>query len=553
MKYTVLIRQPVPEEIRPQLEEQLVGRFGLSAEQAGRLAARRSGRLMKPTSQARAELLVQVFESVGAQVSLEEVRADGPGTGLAAVSPAPLPEQEQPSAGSPAARPDPFASAGASDPFTPSSDLFADLFAAPVPPGTPSTPSTVIGAAPGALTSTGAAGPAFPVSDFPGPGFPGLDVAAPQSVAAPPLDPATPHLAADHLAADHLAADHLTADPDALPDWARSAASPTLSPARERSGDRHKPVAAGEGGAGGDDWADFTGSLSLPEADTLQTSPPVSVAPRQSTEFLTEVGDEAVVSGQPRHSLTQQIRLGTLLPLALSGLLTLGLLLLALPRLEQRLVQSSAQTLASVVGTTLPGGAAAQATQLSTVVRDPNVGFVRVEAPGGAVTLRSSATSDLAALNTRLAAWSGGARPAGQLRVGGKDYAVSRVSIVRSGGALRAVPAGQENSAPVVRRVTVGVASAQAAANLRSTLGLVVLTTVLGLLLALAFAARAARQIVGPLERLVEVADAISLGDLTRPVRMERNDEIGDLAQALERMRLSLEAAVERLRRRKRT
>lgn len=79
MKYTVLIRQPVPEEIRPQLEEQLVSRFGLSAEQAQRLAARRSGRLMKPTSQARAELLVQVFESVGAQVSLEEVRADGPG------------------------------------------------------------------------------------------------------------------------------------------------------------------------------------------------------------------------------------------------------------------------------------------------------------------------------------------------------------------------------------------------------------------------------------------------------------------------------------------
>ncbi|MHA0033819.1 HAMP domain-containing protein [Deinococcus sp. PESE-38] len=79
------------------------------------------------------------------------------------------------------------------------------------------------------------------------------------------------------------------------------------------------------------------------------------------------------------------------------------------------------------------------------------------------------------------------------------------------------------------------------------------LTTLLGLLLALAFAARAARQIVGPLERLVEVADAISLGDLTRPVRMERNDEIGDLAQALERMRLSLEAAMDRLRRRKRT
>ncbi|MGX9687325.1 HAMP domain-containing protein [Deinococcus wulumuqiensis] len=516
MKYTVLIRQPVPEEIRPQLEEQLVSRFGLSAEQAQRLAARRSGRLMKPTSQARAELLVQVFESVGAQVSLEEVRADGPGA--AAPVPVPAAPADPVSAGqSSAGAPDPFASAGASDPFTPSSDLFADLFSAPA------SSSTVVGAVPGGLTPTGSTAGGLTGVAGAGTG------AAPQ---VPPLDVND-------------------ADPDVLPDWARSPA-----PARGRP-DREAPAAGGDGAGnqtGNDDWADFTGSLSMPESDTLQVSRPAGAAPRQSTEFLTEVGDEAVVNAQPRHSLTQQIRLGTLAPLVLSGLLTLGLLLLTLPRLEQRLMQSSAQTLASVIGTTLPGGAAAQAAQLGAAVRDPNVGFVRLEVPGGNATLRSSATSDLPALNTRLAAWSGSARPAGRLRVGNQDYAVSRVSIVRgSGGVLRAVPAGQENSAPVVRRVTVGVASAQAAASLRSTLGLVVLTTLLGLLLALAFAARAARQIVGPLERLVEVADAISLGDLTRPVRMERNDEIGDLAQALERMRLSLEAAMDRLRRRKRT
>ena len=544
MKYTVLIRQPVPEEIRPQLEEQLVSRFGLSAEQAQRLAARRSGRLMKPTSQARAELLVQVFESVGAQVSLEEVRADGPG----AAAPAAVPvDPAPPSAGGP----DPFAAAGTSDPFTPSSDLFADLFAAPAPAG------TVIGAAPGGLTSSDPV-PSVPLLSGAAPTVPASSGTASAGLESP--DRAAKRPPATPLDAAPLDVD----DPgdEALPDWALS----SRSSARSRP-DREAPAAVGGGAAGGgaagdgagsraanDDWADFTGSLSLPESDTLQVSRPASAAPRQSTEFLTDVGDEAVVNTQPRQSLAQQIRLGTLVPLVLSGLLTLGLLLLTLPRLEQRLVQSSAQTLASVVGTTLPGTAAAQAAQLSTVVRDANVGFVRVEVPGGNATLRASATSDLAALNARLTAWSGSARPAGRLRVGHQEYAVSRVSIVRgSGGVLRAVPVGQENAAPVVRRVTVGVASAQAAANLRSTLGLVVLTTLLGLLLALAFAARAARQIVGPLERLVEVADAISLGDLTRPVRMERNDEIGDLAQALERMRLSLEAAMDRLRRRKRT
>ena len=55
-----------------------------------------------------------------------------------------------------------------------------------------------------------------------------------------------------------------------------------------------------------------------------------------------------------------------------------------------------------------------------------------------------------------------------------------------------------------------------------------------------------------PISDLVKAADSISLGDLTRPVKSTTNDELGDLAQALERMRLSLEAAMDRLRRRKR-
>ena len=81
---------------------------------------------------------------------------------------------------------------------------------------------------------------------------------------------------------------------------------------------------------------------------------------------------------------------------------------------------------------------------------------------------------------------------------------------------------------------------------------LVLGVSLLALALAAALAVRAARRVVQPIERLVKVADAISMGDLSRPVVAGRNDEIGDLAQALERMRLSLESAMERLRRRKR-
>ena len=100
--------------------------------------------------------------------------------------------------------------------------------------------------------------------------------------------------------------------------------------------------------------------------------------------------------------------------------------------------------------------------------------------------------------------------------------------------------------------MTVGVPTAQASANLRNTLLLVLGVSLLALGLAALLARRAAQRVAAPIERLVKVADAISMGDLTEPVKAESNDEIGDLAQALERMRQSLDAAMERLRRRKR-
>ena len=130
---------------------------------------------------------------------------------------------------------------------------------------------------------------------------------------------------------------------------------------------------------------------------------------------------------------------------------------------------------------------------------------------------------------------------------------VSRVVVVGDEiGRPTVVPVGRETDTTLLRRVTVGLPSTQADRNLQRTTLLVLLSTLAGLALATWLALRAARRIVQPITELVKVADAISLGDLTRPVRAGNNDEIGDLAQALERMRLSLEAAMDRLRRRRR-
>lgn len=49
-----------------------------------------------------------------------------------------------------------------------------------------------------------------------------------------------------------------------------------------------------------------------------------------------------------------------------------------------------------------------------------------------------------------------------------------------------------------------------------------------------------ARTVVKPVNRLVACAQAIAKGELTRPVPVESNDEVGFLAQTLDQMRLSL-------------
>ena len=68
----------------------------------------------------------------------------------------------------------------------------------------------------------------------------------------------------------------------------------------------------------------------------------------------------------------------------------------------------------------------------------------------------------------------------------------------------------------------------------------------LGLLLTILLAVGLSRNI----RRLASVADRISLGELDEPVEVKGNDEIRDVAESLERMRVSLQSAINRLRKR---
>lgn len=77
--------------------------------------------------------------------------------------------------------------------------------------------------------------------------------------------------------------------------------------------------------------------------------------------------------------------------------------------------------------------------------------------------------------------------------------------------------------------------------------GVLAIAVVLGMLTALYLSNKLTKQLL----YLTESADKISMGDLESIVHVKAKDEIGDLANAIERLRESLKAAIERLKKKK--
>lgn len=71
--------------------------------------------------------------------------------------------------------------------------------------------------------------------------------------------------------------------------------------------------------------------------------------------------------------------------------------------------------------------------------------------------------------------------------------------------------------------------------------------TVVAAMLGVVLAWWVVRSVTRPVRRLVEVADHISMGDLDLSIEVTSRDEIGELQESIERMRVSLKAAMERL------
>ena len=95
-----------------------------------------------------------------------------------------------------------------------------------------------------------------------------------------------------------------------------------------------------------------------------------------------------------------------------------------------------------------------------------------------------------------------------------------------------------------------GLAAMQGTVNAAQTFStvLVVVVTVVVAAAAVVLALYLSQGIIRPVVLLSAAADSISRGDLDVPIAVTSRDEIGDLAESVERMRASLKAAIERLR-----
>ena len=666
MKYTVVIRQPVSEAVLGQLSQELSQQFELSAEQASKLASRRNGRLMKPTSRKRAERLLEVFQGVGAQVTLEEVRDDttlvrdpyaserpglvGPASLpiTAPVVAAPFlssdaryapPGAVQPGTVQPAhgetdylsgsgyVGPSPYGSGPltAGDSRLPGGglsghDLNSSVFSN-LPAGSSDRASSDRASSDWASNDWGTAvqGSVAVLWPVARPSVQPGAVAQPSAVVQPSAaSPAEPPTVAQILSpadlspADLIPADHLDAayslDGVMLPSDLHEAPPAFVQRDGQMIGPGYVQSGVPEMNLGNllgspaprspassepisdDAWADFTSSLGSGAASGAALREPAN-----PTSVMMMDPSLDPVRGSRRSSLSRRVLLSTLLPLGLFTLVTLGFLVYALPRAQSQLITENAQAVAVAVGSSL--NVTDQNTvyaQLDALIKRSAVGFVQVNLPDGTTFFRSKNAYTDGPLSEQIAAWvqqhpgnstfvqsgspadsyryqlslleqvgAGASDQAKALRSSVADpanqtsstvtYLLSGISVTQNAQAERLVTQGiKPTGGTPLYSIVVGVPGDAAFAQLRNTLLLILSVALLAFIVAALLAARTARLVVQPIERLVLAADAISMGDLDQPVTVERNDEIGDLAQALERMRLSLEAAMERLRKRRR-
>lgn len=498
MKYTVVIEQPVPEEVRPQLQQLLAERFALTPEQAQKLAARKGGRLMKPTGRERAGVLLEIYQEIGAQVHLEEVSDDAPTT---------------PSSGAsaiPTIQPMGVASAATLH----ATEFDSDALTVGGASSAQSEPKRIVATASPTETLSGSM----------------------------PAEWSTPSSGGDFWASmSGSASAELQGSP--LPQM--GASTPPLVDSSTQKSMKLSEVASNNLDTG---WADFSslsvgGQTETPVAAPIEPAAPDTVIQTASLPTPVPAAEVAEAPRAQRQPLAQRLTLPVMVPLALMTALSLLTAGMGLNNVRNNQLRGEARAAAATLAQTLSTDKTAAAQQLSSLVKNNGVGFVQIKYPDGSTLFQSSDSS----LANEAGKWLSSNSAAGNLNSSKGSFHVEQVGVY--GTASNRTVKDSSDKAGQLYRVAVG--TPVTGSNPLLTLLPLLLGGLLTMALGWWLTQQAAQRIVEPINRLVQAADAISMGDLRQSVKAEANDEVGDLAQALERMRLSLDAAMERLRRRR--
>jgi HAMP domain-containing protein len=528
----LLVDKPTDAELLERLCQRLQTAFKLSEEQAKALANKPAGPLLKATTEARAKQVAQLYSSMGIEVrivdlSTETVPTPTAPTARQVVSARPVVKVSEPTPAAPNTPP---------EPPLPNTN-------APANTGTP----VITGRRTVAVQATPEPTPEPPKAE-------GMDATSSPSISVRPR-----------------ATVARAADPDQ----------------NEGQGTPRAMVVSNP-------------SINITTTPQSLSTTPTGASSTQSADAEgTAEANEMAASGtisSRRTSLQTRVVLTTLLPLLVLSAAVVGFIGISLPATLNTLIIEGARQLATSLGNSVDLEDLGNLNnQLKSLTNQPNVGFISIKSPVVDQAQPKVAIQDRLnftvtnALNTyfsddpniEVLAWSDNL--AGYEFLKAKDVAknngklpdilIQRYKDLET-AANTYVADGKQNDYQIVRvgvyvdgdrrtfglpdpskasfLVTVAVIANESNDIVRRQLFTLVAFALAILVISAIIAIATARRIAIPILKLVDAADQISLGKLEDPVVATTNDEIGDLARALERMRSSLGAALERLRKRRR-
>lgn len=552
----LLVDKPTDAELLERLCQRLQTAFKLSEEQARALANKPAGPLLKATTEARAKQVAQLYSSMGIEVRIVDLNTEA--------APTPVVSARQVVSARPVVKVAEKVTETAPivPPVTPPQDRVGDQTSTPIPPTPASIPSSV-GGAPvitGRRTVAAQATPAAesPNSSSPNPA-PEMDATSSPSISVRPR--------ATVARAEPTAGQN---DPQGTP-RGMVVSNPSININTSVQSTSAMPGSA-------------TSTLSADAANA-----------EGSSETAQMSAGESAASNR-RTSLQTRVVLTTLLPLLVLSIAVVAYIGFSLPNTLKTLIVEGARQLATSLGNSVNLDDLGNLNnQLKSLTNQPTVGFISIKSgvvdqaqPKTSIQQRlnftvtnalntyfsDNPTNDVLEWSDNIAGYEflkaqdtrknkGTLAPIlvqqyAELESAAKtymadgrqnDYEIVRVGVYVDGD-RRTFGLPDPNKATFL--VTVAVIANESNSIVRRQLWTLVAVSLAILVISALLAIATARRIAGPILKLVEAADQISLGKLDDPVVATTNDEIGDLARALERMRSSLGAALERLRKRRR-